>query len=478
MSLRLRRGTNDERATRVFDLAEPIWVTDKQQLWIGNGTGSVDPIASYAGTGLSYSYNSTNGGRLSVNLGSLNTDSLPQGGTNKYFSSQLAQDAFAELLSNGTQDGIVFTYDPIGHALNASLDAEAFLVSSDTTPSLGGNLDLNQSDITGEGNIAITGGITLTEGQIFINPDPLWNDDELNPGAPKIRSGVQELVLEGTVDGERGGPAVRINVMASHCVNNEILGGLDKVQALEIRSYKNGSVLNGQGIASVAVSGTFSGKTPGTYTIPSGVIQVPNIITGVKPRMTITFDSPTTAFVTLVTKGSGYTSPPLIAGPLLQAVGGGSGTIVLTATLMAGPANHGDIASGDLLSLISFTGHQHSTLTDSYTLFGVQADPAGTTSSSHIPTKFFFVPQPATSLDPFPFMTFDCKGRLAVNQENALSTVDINGVMRLVKQSAAPDSPVEGMIAVADRTNWDPALVGSGGSYPVYYDGTSWAKMI
>ena len=64
MALRLRRGTNAERATRVFDLAEPVWVTDKQQLWIGNGTGSVDPIQSYAGTGLSYSYNSTNGGKM------------------------------------------------------------------------------------------------------------------------------------------------------------------------------------------------------------------------------------------------------------------------------------------------------------------------------------------------------------------------------------------------------------------------------
>jgi hypothetical protein len=169
MSLRLRRGTNDERATRVFDLAEPVWVTDKQQLWIGNGTGSVDPIASYAGTGLSYSYNSTNGGRLSVNLGALNTDSLPQGGTNKYFASQLAQDAFAELLSNGTQEGILFTYNPVTHALDVSLDVEAFLVSTDTSPTLGGDLDLNSFDITGSGNLTFTGNIDIVGSLINSN---------------------------------------------------------------------------------------------------------------------------------------------------------------------------------------------------------------------------------------------------------------------------------------------------------------------
>jgi hypothetical protein len=72
------------------------------------------------------------------------------------------------------------------------------------------------------------------------------------------------------------------------------------------------------------------------------------------------------------------------------------------------------------------------------------------------------------------YLTFDSKGRLAVNQETAQATVDINGVMRLVKQTNAPSPAVEGMIAVADRVNWDPANKGSGGSYPVYYNGTTW----
>lgn len=54
------------------------------------------------------------------------------------------------------------------------------------------------------------------------------------------------------------------------------------------------------------------------------------------------------------------------------------------------------------------------------------------------------------------------------------SALDIEGVMKLTPQSAAPGTPVEGMIAVADRVTWDPATKGSGASYPVYYDGSSW----
>jgi len=52
--------------------------------------------------------------------------------------------------------------------------------------------------------------------------------------------------------------------------------------------------------------------------------------------------------------------------------------------------------------------------------------------------------------------------------------VYIDKVLSLTKSNTAPVSPSEGMIAVADRVTWDPAAKGSGGSYPVYYDGTTW----
>jgi len=63
---------------------------------------------------------------------------------------------------------------------------------------------------------------------------------------------------------------------------------------------------------------------------------------------------------------------------------------------------------------------------------------------------------------------------VGIKQYNPTADLDINGVMRLRPQSSAPASPQEGMIASADRVNWDPAGKGSGASYPVYFDGSTW----
>ena len=97
--------------------------------------------------------------------------------------------------------------------------------------------------------------------------------------------------------------------------------------------------IGGEGVASVVVSGTFSGKTTtvsgaaNPYTIPASVISAPQLPGGVKPTLTITFATASTATVTVVDGGSGYTAIPTISGAALQALGGGSGTVVLTAVL-------------------------------------------------------------------------------------------------------------------------------------------------
>lgn len=49
-----------------------------------------------------------------------------------------------------------------GGILVGPIDASAYDVASDTTPQLGGNLDLNGNNIVGTGNINITGNITAT----------------------------------------------------------------------------------------------------------------------------------------------------------------------------------------------------------------------------------------------------------------------------------------------------------------------------
>jgi hypothetical protein len=95
--------------------------------------------------------------------------------------------------------------------------------------------------------------------------------------------------------------------------------------------------VGGESAASVAVTGTFGSKTPGTYDIPASVISAPQITGGAKPTMTLTYVTASTATVAVVTAGSGYTGTVTISGAALQALGGaGTGTIVLTATMTTG----------------------------------------------------------------------------------------------------------------------------------------------
>jgi hypothetical protein len=87
--------------------------------------------------------------------------------------------------------------------------------------------------------------------------------------------------------------------------------------------------IGGEGIASIAVSGTFSGKTTGTaYAV---TISAPQLPTGVQAAATITFLTASSGVVTVTVPGSGYTSAPIPT--ILAATGGGTGAPTLAATL-------------------------------------------------------------------------------------------------------------------------------------------------
>ena len=64
------------------------------------------------------------------------------------------------------------------------------------------------------------------------------------------------------------------------------------------------------------------------------------------------------------------------------------------------------------------------------------------------------------------------------------SVRQFNDVMYLLPQNSEPDSADTGglglragMFATADQINWDPASKGSGGAYPVFFNGTSWVAL-
>ena len=64
-----------------------------------------------------------------------------------------------------------------------------------------------------------------------------------------------------------------------------------------------------------------------------------------------------------------------------------------------------------------------------------------------------------------------------VNNVLTLPNVQINQALNLQPLAVIPTIYSTGTIAVADRTNWDPAGVGSGNPYVAFYNGVSWVKL-
>lgn len=155
MSLRIRRGTEAQRSGITFDMGEIVYTTDGQQLWVGDGlTQGGFPVvgANVAGYGLVYDPTTR---RLEV--AGLSADDLANGTNNKFFSTESAQDAAASLFVTGTHSNISFVYDDSLGKINATVTLDGVGLTdivADTSPQLGGNLDLNGRSIgdIGEGS--------------------------------------------------------------------------------------------------------------------------------------------------------------------------------------------------------------------------------------------------------------------------------------------------------------------------------------
>lgn len=107
--------------------------------------------------------------------------------------------------------------------------------------------------------------------------------------------------------------------------------------------------IGGQAVASIAVTGSFSGKTTATpYAV---TISAPNLPNGVQAVATITFSSATAGTVTITEGGSGYTSVPTATCTL----GGGTGNPTLTATLSVDTGAVGSVTNDEnAISMTAF----------------------------------------------------------------------------------------------------------------------------
>lgn len=163
MALRIRRGTNAQRTGKTFEMGEIVYTTDSQQMWVGDGStqGGIPVVGSnIAGYGLTYNNTSNK-----IQVAGLTADDITNGLNNKFFSTELAQDAAASLFTAGSHTNISFAYDDTLGKLNATVTLDGIGLTdivNDTSPSLGGDLDINSQDIIGTGNINITGNIDNT----------------------------------------------------------------------------------------------------------------------------------------------------------------------------------------------------------------------------------------------------------------------------------------------------------------------------
>jgi hypothetical protein len=73
-------------------------------------------------------------------------------------------------------------------------------------------------------------------------------------------------------------------------------------------------------------------------------------------------------------------------------------------------------------------------------------------------------------------MTFDSRGRLAINQETASATLDVNGFAKLAVLSTVPAGAANGMVAIADGVGWDPLGIPNK-QQMVAYLGGGWRQM-
>ncbi len=127
---------------------------------------------------MTYIYNPTEGGG--------------GGGTDKFLSS-LGFNTGTGILTATMNDSATRTVDLDGRYLEE--------VFEDPTPQLGGHLDLNTSDITGTGNINITGSGTLS-GDLTIDTNTLYVDSTTNQVGIGTTTLAEALTVNGNVEAD------------------------------------------------------------------------------------------------------------------------------------------------------------------------------------------------------------------------------------------------------------------------------------
>lgn len=463
MALQIRRGPTVDREGITPLVGELIYDTDSKGLFIGDG---VTP----GGTGVS-------------------------GYTNEEI-----QDLAAALFTSGVHTGgITFVYNNSQNRIDVAVAAQ---LEADLAPKLGANLDLNSKDITGTGNINIDGSITANyidakgnlSGSIYSDSSTLLIDgtegtivlDGTIAGhvVPKANISYdlgsadyrfRDLYLSGSSiklgDATITSTLTRVNLPAGSTVGglSIVTGTLGNSIVADLKGsvFGDDSVVLVDGVNNILSNGHVSinsNEITSNITSPrlgyavkigsqTAIAGTSLLVTSTGGQPSIAFDTVANSDLAIISKmsvvgyGSSYASPTrLNAGDYISGYGSSAFE----------PSTSSELPSGLLLFRVDNNGTINSEVANGK----VEILTTSGTSTGTLSIKY---------------LTFDSKGWLGVNQQDAQATVDINGFMKLAILTAAPTSPANGMVAIADGTTWNP--LSNGKQSMVVYLGGGWREL-
>ena len=453
MPLQIRRGTEAERQILATppQQGELVYITDSEQLYVGDGTSLLRDITPVTG-----------------------------------YTDENALDYIGGVLDAGPHTGITFTHNDSANTISAAINSTQTL----TTLTVSGNTSLSTTTV--DGNLAVTGKLTAD-----------FNGSISGDDSTLLVDGVDNKInLDGTVKGN-----IVPNLTETYDIGSSVLrfrdlylsgtslhlGGAEVTATGSAVDLPVGSTVGGVAImgGSESVLTDIQGSVFGdnssvivnaidnTITVATGL----NIGQSIDSGMTL-FDARADAEGGIyVYPGSSADSPltlatltstPSSVSDVLTGLGG-----LLRMTLEAYKSSidaPAQIVVGDILGAYAFSG-QDSPTNDNRIVSAMlaQADPNGTITTDRVDQKIHILVAHGVNGATTKKFTFDSAGQMAINQESADATLDVNGFAKLAILTAEPASAANGMIAIADGSSWNPT--GSGNQTVVAYVNGAWVAL-
>lgn len=432
MALKIRRGTEAERAALTGAnpaLGEPIFVTDTGKLWVGDGvtTGGVqiNPDLSIGNlTDVDSSIAPANGQLLTWSTPNMQWEAQTL---------QVVQDIqdLNNVDTTGVANGKILKFDsalnnPDGSTGGWVVGDEAFLSF---------NLDsqLNSKSVGLFGDFAMDGLNAPVDGQYL-----LWDDANgyWKPGDINLQSG------------------------AINSITADVTGSVFGDDSTLLVDGVNSKVLLNNGVINI---------TDDSIVSTTAIVNISNTE---EPLSTVLQCWNQDYNSAIRINGLNGATDSQVSGMAFNGYFGG----------FPGSGNEVKVTAGYYLSSLVATAYDPDFNNGTKVLssgISFRTDPNGTIANDQAPGQIEFFTNAGTNTAPdIKGMVFDSAGQLAINRADARATADINGVMILEPQAAAPTTPVIGMIAVANKVDWDPASSVGSTPYPVFWDGSAWLSMV